>query len=132
MTARGLVRHGSVWLPLIALALFMNAAQIDSGYLLRNLVPLLLAGCLLSAHLLRNQGQWLGSEPRLGLASLGFAAVVVGLNAYVHALWFYDIDALRTLATQPRLLFRFLPAYTLLAAGIGFAIGWVIGRNFQH
>lgn len=132
MTARLAIRHASLWLPLIALALFMRVAQADSGYLLRNLLPLLMAGGLLSAHLTRNRGQWLGSRPRWGIASLGFAAVVVGLNTYVHVLWFYDVDALRTLATQPRLLFRFLPAYTVLAAGIGFAIGWIIGRNFQH
>ena len=30
---------------------------------------------------------------------------------------------------QPAQLFRFLPVYTLVAGGIGFIIGWIVGRN---
>jgi hypothetical protein len=32
-------------------------------------------------------------------------------------------------ATNPQQLFRFLPVYTLVAGGIGFAIGWIVGKN---
>jgi hypothetical protein len=32
-------------------------------------------------------------------------------------------------AEQPTRVFRFLPAYTLVAGGIGFSIGWIVGRN---
>jgi hypothetical protein len=30
---------------------------------------------------------------------------------------------------DPRNLFRYLPIYTAFAGGIGFAIGWLAGRN---
>jgi hypothetical protein len=40
-----------------------------------------------------------------------------------------NLNGLFTGATNPEGLFRFLPIYTLVAGGIGFAIGWVAGRN---
>jgi hypothetical protein len=32
-------------------------------------------------------------------------------------------------AIYPQELFRFLPAYTVVAGALGFAIGWIAGRN---
>ena len=32
-------------------------------------------------------------------------------------------------AVNPEGLFRFLPIYTFVAGGIGFAIGWIVGKN---
>jgi hypothetical protein len=32
-------------------------------------------------------------------------------------------------SVYPQELFRYLPLYTLVAGGIGFAIGWIAGRN---
>ncbi len=32
-------------------------------------------------------------------------------------------------ARFPDRVFRYLPLYTLVAGGIGFAIGWIVGRN---
>jgi hypothetical protein len=32
-------------------------------------------------------------------------------------------------AEQPTRVFRYLPVYTLVAGGIGFVIGWIVGRN---
>jgi hypothetical protein len=32
-------------------------------------------------------------------------------------------------AVFPRELFRYLPIYTFVAGAVGFAIGWIAGRN---
>jgi hypothetical protein len=32
-------------------------------------------------------------------------------------------------AEFPDRIFQFLPVYTTVAGGIGFAIGWIVGRN---
>ena len=42
---------------------------------------------------------------------------------------FFGLDDLFTDARQPGQLFRYLPIYTLTAGSIGFAIGWIVGRN---
>jgi hypothetical protein len=40
-----------------------------------------------------------------------------------------NLDGMFDAATEPVGLFRYLPIYTLVAGGIGFAIGFIVGRN---
>lgn len=123
------VRLLTLALPLAAIVVFMREVQEPAIYLSRSILCMLLAFVLPAVALLRNGGNWLLPKLPYALASWFFFFVVLGLNTYVHALWFYDVDAIRSAATQPAMLFRYLPFYTVLAGGIGFAIGWIIGVN---
>jgi hypothetical protein len=40
-----------------------------------------------------------------------------------------NLNDMFSAAEFPDRVFRYLPAYTLVAGGIGFAIGWIVGRN---
>ncbi|MEO0998894.1 MAG: hypothetical protein AAFX58_15385, partial [Pseudomonadota bacterium] len=77
----------------------------------------------------RHGGRWLTPDRRLTLGAVGFAIPALGLSLYLHASWFYDIDGIASAARTPDLLFRYLPYYTVLAGAIGFAIGWIVGKN---
>ena len=112
-----------------AAALFIASAEAGGPYVARNLLPLAISVALFAYSLRRNNGRWLRVDRRWTLGSLGFAIPALGLSLYLHANWLYDIDGVATAATTPDLLFRFLPYYTGVAGCIGFAIGWIIGKN---
>jgi len=40
-----------------------------------------------------------------------------------------DLNGMVSESVYPRELFRYLPEYTTGAGAIGFAIGWIVGRN---
>ena len=40
-----------------------------------------------------------------------------------------NLDGMFDGAARPAELFRYLPVYTTVAGGIGFAIGYIVGRN---
>ena len=77
----------------------------------------------------RGNGTWTGSGWRWPLGTLGYAIPAVGLSVYLHYAYAVNLNGLFTDATQPEQLFRFLPLYTIGAGAIGFAIGWIAGRN---
>jgi hypothetical protein len=52
-----------------------------------------------------------------------------GLSLYLHYAYSVDLDGMFSGAEHPQALFRFLPLYTVVAGAIGFAIGWIVGRN---
>ena len=116
-------------LVLTAAALFIARVEGGGVYLARNLAPLLAAQLLWVLALVRNHGRWIADDRRWTLAAFGFAIPAVGLSVYLHAQWFYDIDGIATRARTPDLLFAYLPYYTVVAGGIGFAIGWIVGKN---
>ena len=53
----------------------------------------------------------------------------LGLTLYLHYGYAVDLEGMVSQARTPGQLFRFLPIYTTVAGGIGFAIGWIAGRN---
>ena len=61
------------------------------------------------------------------LGVVGFAIPALGLAVYLHYAYSVNLDDM--FADGPGQLFRFLPMYTVVAGGIGFAIGWIVGRN---
>jgi hypothetical protein len=65
----------------------------------------------------------------LPLGTLGFAIPVLGLSLYLHYAYSVDLDGMFSGSEHPQALFRFLPLYTVVAGAIGFAIGWIVGRN---
>ena len=124
-----LVRLTPLVLLVAAAALFINDVQGGGPYVVRNLLPPLLLLGLAVLTLRRGAGRWTGAGWRLPLATLGFALPALGLSMYLHYAYSVNLNDLFTGATRPEQLFRFLPIYTLAAGGIGFAIGWIAGRN---
>ena len=129
MTRLFLVRLAPVVMLVVAAAAWFNDVQQSGPWVVRNLLPpLVLVGlCALTLH--RGDGTWTGSGWRLPLGTLGFAIPALGLSIYLHYAYSVNLNGLFTDASNPEGLFRFLPAYTLVAGGIGFAIGWIVGKN---
>lgn len=124
-----LVRLAPVVMLVVAAGFWFNDVQQGGPYLWRNLVPPLALVALAALTLHRGKGTWTGSGWRLPLGTLGFAIPALGLSAYLHYAYSVNLNGLFTDATNPEGLFRFLPVYTLVAGGIGFAIGWIVGKN---
>ena len=124
-----LVRILPVVLVATAAALWFSDVQDDKQYLLFNLVPLAVLLLLSWLTLYRGGGTWSGSGYRMPLATLGFAIPALGLSLYLHFAYAVNLNGMFTDAAFPDRVFRYLPIYTLVAGGIGFAIGWIVGRN---
>lgn len=120
-------------LPLVLLTgaagAWFNDVQGGGPYVLRNFVPLIIMLLLALLTLLRGQGSWTGSGWRLPLGTLGFSIPALGLAVYLHYAYSVNLNGMFDAAESPVALFRFLPYYTTVAGGIGFAIGWIAGRN---
>ena len=123
------VRILPVLLLTVAAGAWFNAVQQGGPYVLRNLLPLLLVLLLSALTVWRGKGAWTGTGWRLALGTLGFSIPAVGLSVYLHYAYAVNLNAMFTGAETPLQLFRFLPYYTTVAGGIGFAIGWIVGRN---
>lgn len=131
------MRDALAWLRLLPLLLLLLSASLyvfhveDGAYAWRNVLPygllLLLAGWALS----RGRGRWRDAGWRWLCGMAGYAIPALGLSLYLHWGYATDLDGMYSDAVYPQELFRFLPAYTLVAGGIGFAIGWIIGRNLD-
>ncbi|MGI9232785.1 MAG: hypothetical protein ACR2RD_04065 [Woeseiaceae bacterium] len=106
-------------------------ADVERGqpYLLRNLLPLLLLLVLAGLTLYRGGGTWLRAGWRMPLGTLGFAIPALCLSAYLHYAYSVNLNDMFDDALYPGRVFRYLPIYTLVAGAIGFAIGWIAGRN---
>jgi hypothetical protein len=120
-------------LPVVILILAASLwfADVENGqpYLLRNLLPLLVLLLLAALTLYLGGGDWSGKGWRMPLATLGFAIPALGLSAYLHYAYAVNLGDMFGDAQYPGRVFRYLPAYTLVAGAIGFAIGWIVGRN---
>jgi len=125
------VRLLPVVLTSLAAGFWFGDVQEQGPYVLRNLLPLLILLLLSGFTLYRGRGRWSGSGYRLPLGTLGFAVPALGLSAYLHYAFAVNLDGMFDGAAQPAELFRYLPAYTLSAGGIGFAIGFIVGRNVE-
>ena len=124
-----LVRLAPLVLLVAAAGMWINDVQGGGPYVLRNLVPPVFVLVLAALTLHRGEGRWTGSGWRLPLGTLGFALPALGLSVYLHYAYSVNLNDLFTDATRPEQLFRFLPVYTFVAGGIGFAIGWIVGKN---
>ena len=117
--------------------LFVTAAAIAyaayvegvAAYPLRNAIPMLLVIIISVLTLYRGGGRWTGAGWSWPLGTLGFAIPALGLSLYLHYGYSVDLDGMFSESVYPRELFRYLPAYTTGAGVIGFAIGWIVGRN---
>lgn len=101
----------------------------DGAYRVRNLVPMIMVMLLAVLTLWKGGGRWTGSGWRWPLGVFGFAIPAIGLSIYLHYGFSVDLHGMYSESVYPEELFRFLPAYTAFAGVIGFAIGWIAGRN---
>lgn len=124
-----LIRLLPLLLVLVAAAFWFAEVEQGGPYVLRNLIPLVVLLLLSSLCLYRGSGLWTGAGLRMPLGTLGFAIPAFGLSAYLHFAYSVNLNDMFTDAEYPGRVFRYLPMYTLVAGGIGFAIGWIVGRN---
>ncbi len=129
LNRQGLIRLLPVVLAVIIVCAWFADVQRNGPYVLRNLLPPALIVALAARILSKSGGRWQVTDWRLPLATLGYAIPAIGLSTYLHYAYSVNLDGLFTGAAYPGELFRFLPVYTSVAGGIGFAIGWIIGRN---
>ena len=129
MLRLALVRLLPLVLLVVAAAAWIDDVQGGGPYVLRNLGPPAMVLILAVITVQRGGGTWTGSGWRLPLGVLGFAVPALGLSIYLHYAYSVNLNDLFSDATNPQQLFRFLPVYTLVAGGIGFAIGWIVGKN---
>jgi len=113
----------------IAAAFWFSDVQASGPWVARNLAPLLALVLLCWLTLYRGDGRWSGAGMRMPLGTLGFAIPTLGLTTYMHYAYSINLNDMFSDAQYPDRVFRYLPAYTLVAGGIGFAIGWIAGRN---
>jgi hypothetical protein len=116
---------------LVASAAIFYVAFVEGAdaYSLRNAVPMVLVMILAAVTVYRGNGHWTASGWRWPLGTLGFAIPAIGLSVYLHYAYSIDLNGMYSESIYPRELFRFLPVYTIVAGTIGFAIGWIVGRN---
>lgn len=129
MTRLVAIRLLPVVLVLAAAGLWFHEVQEGSPHVLRNFIPLMIVLLLALVTLWRGDGRWTGSGWCWPLATAGFAIPALGLSIYLHYAYSADLNELFAAADGPGQLFRFLPYYTTFAGAIGFAIGWIVGRN---
>lgn len=122
-------RFLSTLIVLGAVFAFIIRVEGSSSFALRNGVPLLILLLLVFVTLRKGSGTWTGSGWRWPLATLGFAVPSVGLSLYLHYGFLTDRNGMVSQALYPEMLFQFLPVYTVVAGALGFAIGWIVGRN---
>ncbi|MDX1482517.1 MAG: hypothetical protein R3315_12615 [Woeseiaceae bacterium] len=117
-----------VCVSLAAIAYVFHVEGADA-YPWRNALPYLLLILLCWLVLRQGAGRWLGGGWRWPLGVAGYAVPAIGLSLYLHYGYSRDLNGMYSDAVYPEELFRYLPAYTLIAGATGFAIGWIMGRN---
>lgn len=121
------VRLLPVLLVCAAAAAWFHDVQQAGPWLMRNLLPLAILLALALLTLVRGNGSWTGAGWRMPLGVVGFAIPALGLAAYLHYAYSVNLEGMFEAGAGE--LFRFLPVYTVVAGLIGFAIGWIVGRN---
>lgn len=124
-----LVRLLPVLFVTIAAIAYTTHVEGPDAYALRNAVPMLIVVLLAASALVRGEGRWTGRGASWPLGIAGFAIPALGLSLYLHYGYANDLNGMYSDAVYPEELFRYLPIYTVVAGAIGFAIGWIIGRN---
>jgi len=124
-----LLRLFPVVLVAIATALWFADVQQGGPWVGRNLVPLAVLVGLAWLTLHKGRGTWSGGGMRMPLGTIGFAIPALGLACYLHYAYAVNLNDMFGGAEFPDRVFRYLPAYTLVAGGIGFVIGWIVGRQ---
>lgn len=129
MTLPLMVRLTPVLIIAIAAMFYAASIEQENDYLWRNLLPMHAVVLIAVVTLVRGRGYWTGDGWRMPLATVGFALPTLGLSMYLHYGYSIDLNGMVSESVYPNELFRYLPIYTSVAGIIGFAIGWIVGRN---
>lgn len=113
----------------IAAAAWFYDVQQGGPWVWRNLLPPAVLLLLATITVWRGGGRWTARGWRWPLGLVGFAIPALGLSVYLHYAYSVNLNGMFDDAEQPTRVFRYLPAYTLVAGAIGFSIGWIVGRN---
>jgi hypothetical protein len=113
----------------VASMVYVRYVEGPDAWVPRNILPMLVIVVLAMLTLYRGGGSWTGAGWRWPLGTIGFSIPALGLSLYLHYGYAVGLEGLFEDAIYPLELFRYLPAYTLFAGAIGFAIGWIAGRN---
>lgn len=124
-----LVRLLPVLLTTAAAMAYIGDIEGPDAYVIRNVLPMFVLIGLSIVALYRGRGSWIGAGWRWPLGTAGFAIPALGLSLYLHYGYSVNLDGMFSNAKDPQALFRYLPLYTIVAGTIGFAIGWIVGRN---
>jgi len=124
-----LARLSPVLLIAVAAMAYVLYVEGSDAYPGRNLVPMLAVIALAALTLKKGEGRWTGAGWSWPLGTLGFAIPAIGLSIYLHYGYSIDLHGMFSESVYPEELFRYLPVYTMFAGMIGFAIGWIAGRN---
>lgn len=117
---------------MLAAAVAIVQAEDYGPYASLNLLPVGVTLALVIRALAPAGWRWRRASWRWLLGALGFGVPAVGLSLYLHLGLMLDWGGMATRARTPELLFRFLPWYTTGAGSIGFAFGWIVGRNVDR
>lgn len=123
------VRILPVLLATAAAIFYTSHTEGPNAYAARNAAPMICVVLLSAITVYRGGGHWTANGWQWMLGTLGFAIPAIGLSLYLHFGYSVDFHGMVSESVYPREVFRFLPAYTIVAGGIGFAIGWIVGRN---
>ncbi len=124
-----IIRLLPVLVIVVAAAIYAASVERADAYLLRNLMPMLAVVVLSIVTLILGKGYWTGAGWRLPLGIIGFALPAIGLSVYLHYGYSVDLDGMVSGSVFPQEVFRYLPIYTSVAGSIGYAIGWIVGKN---
>ena len=124
-----LVRLSPVLFVAVAAMIYVLKIEAGVAYPFRNLVPMLIVVALAAITLTKGGGLWTGTGWRWLLGTVGFAIPAIGLSIYIHYGYDVDLNGMVSESVYPTEVFRYLPIYTTISGGIGFAIGWIAGRN---
>lgn len=113
----------------VAAAAYIVSVEGGDAYVIRNLLPLVCVVLLSLVTLLQGNGRWLGSGWGWPLGVVGFTIPAIGLSLYLHYAYAVDLDDMFGESPHPEAVFRYLPLFTAVSGGIGFAIGWIIGSR---
>jgi len=120
-------------LPVVVIAsaamVYVMQVEGSDAYAARNMLPMLAVVAVAMLVLRMGGGRWTGAGWRWPLGTLGFSIPTIGLSIYLHYGYSVDLHGMYSESVYPQEVFRYLPIYTMFAGGIGFAIGWIAGRN---
>jgi hypothetical protein len=124
-----LIRLSPVLFITVAAMFYVLKVEAGVAYPFRNLAPMLAVIGLSIITLQKGGGSWTGAGWRWLLGTAGFALPAIGLSLYLHYGYEIDLNGMYSESVYPHEVFRYLPVYTSFAGAIGFAIGWIVGRN---
>ena len=114
-----------VWIVLCSVFIVIAEGVTINIFTLWNLVPIVICYYLFRLAIKENRVALYGG-------AIGYTLLGVGLLLFIHAAWYFDLDGTSTGASTGGLIFIFIPICSCAFGGIGYGIGFFIGRLFTR